>query len=232
MATATGVSPEALNGIDYGLARRAAVAGAGQGSVSLGFMNVSQNTEVPTAEMAISGRIGLGHGLSAEFSAGQHPGAGPVYPGAALQWQFLGDEHSPVAMSFYTQFQRESFTEFDSEGHVDLGWAGTYRSGNAEYSVNVSGGSDLDGDPRYFEGRGVAGYYLFRGLLTGVEGRTQHAYLADSAGNKHSQFLGALAQYSFGTVVVTGNFGASVDAVGDLATKWGTIGILKVSLRL
>jgi hypothetical protein len=190
---------------DMNLTRRAESLGQWQGDASLqagtgapGSLNVSPG---------VTGRIGLGHGLTAEITASGTSTRPDTYrPGIGLKWQFLGSPASKGSLAVMALYRPEGFNT--PEGEVELHVLAGYRSGRTEFAFNAVAGGDPDGRDRDLEAHIGAGYSLTRNLVLGAEGQSRAGLGTKVEGwGRQEHIAGPSLQFRTGNFLFSGLIG-------------------------
>lgn len=194
-----------LNWTDYNMARRASVPGKWQGEVALEGNTASPGRFGASPDAGVTGRLGLGYGLSAELSASRST-SGDYRPGIGLKYQLKA---SPTGLNLAVMglFRPEGFNE--PEGEVELHLIGGYRQGKGEVTLNAVAGADPDFKDADVEGKLAAGYRVAQSVLIGAEARTRNGLGSKVEGwGRHEHIAGALAQIDLGKFTLSGLAGA------------------------
>ncbi len=221
-------SSEWLNWTEGNLARRAGVPGRWQGEVSLSTNSATPGGFGATPDAVVTGRLGLGYGLSAELAASRSA-KGDYRPGVGLKWQALS--RGPYKLAIMGLFRPEGFNE--PEGEVELHVIGSAKFGRTEVNLNAVAGGDPDGKDRDLEGVLGAGYRLTKSLLVGAEGRSRFGLgTKQEAWGRQEHVGGAVVQWDISGFTISGLAGGGMfqpTAASDLQT--GLYGLGRIGYR-
>jgi len=191
---------------DMNLTRRATGLGKWEGDAS-----ASLGSGAPggfSATPGVTGRLGLGYGLTAELSAfGSSIRPDSYRPGAGLKWQFLGDARSKFSAAVMGLYRPEGFNT--PEGEVEVHLLGAYRSGRSELLLNLTAGGDPDGAEQDLEAHLGGGYHITGEFVVGGELQSRASLgtkLEKSGVQEH--IIGPSVQYRFGKFLLSGLAGA------------------------
>ncbi len=161
-----------------------------------------------SATPGVTGRLGLGYGLTAELSAfGSAIRPDSYRPGVGLKWQFLGDAKSKFSGAIMGLYRPEGFNT--SEGEVEVHLLGAFRRGRSELLLNLTAGGDADGREQDVEAHLGGGYHISNDFIIGGEYQSRASLgsrIEKTGVQEH--IVGPSVQYRLGKFLLSGLAGA------------------------